>query len=285
MPSFGKKKSNLSKVNEKDFGKMIQDLKEYKSLKNVIGSAHAKGTIKATWVKFSSFGGGKSIEIDKAAYKPMLAALLKHELNCVLTGHYYIGNLFNMCKAKCFSRNYFNEIMTPRDFGANDRDPEVDKAAAYLIFTSNSLRNTADNNGPITRVGIKNALTTARGSDIRKEATLRALHQGVVDQATLKDSRGPNPEAPYPSTGGAGFLLERTFGFVQGVPLPPEGDVAWFDLACFLLGATIRSHGFTDGNGRIGRAAYAVALLKGQLPFNALKVSAEKIMHGLDKVN
>lgn len=284
MGLFDKKKSNTSKVGEKDFAKLMKDLKGYKSLKKVIGDTHAKGFIKASWAKAST--GSNSIDIVKDDWKPMLDAWAKYELTCVLQAHYFIGNLFNLARTKCFSKNYSGEVMRPRDYGAADNDSDLDKAAAYLIHTSNSLRNTADNIGaPITRNGIKLALTAASNGDIRSEGTLRALHRGVVDQATLKATRGPAAGVPYPSTGGAGYLLERTFGFARGLTLPPVGDAAWFDVACFLMGATIRSHGFTDGNGRIGRAAFAAAMIKGQCGFSALKVSAEKFLHGLDKVS
>ena len=57
-------------------------------------------------------------------------------------------------------------------------------------------------------------------------------------------------QAPYPSTGGAGWLLKRTFEMARGITLPAANSPDWFDLACVLLGGVIRSHGFTDGNGR-----------------------------------
>ena len=154
--------------------------------------------------------------------------------------------------------------------------------ASYVTLNGQPL---ATSVAPITRTGVKDALRNAAMYDVRSETVLRDLHRRSVNQASLKPTRCMAKNAPYPSTGGAAYLLTKTFELARGFPAPPAGSLRWFDLSCFLLGAVIRSHGFTDGNGRVGRAAYAAAMLKGQRHFVALRVDAEKLIHGLSQVN
>lgn len=282
------KKDSLVEHDEKAFGKWVKGLPEFKSLARLIGEFHSNNTLKAMWNKFSGMSGGKVrySPSGKGDYEKMLKALLQHEINTVLNANYYIGSLYSQARANKFSMEMRRETMSPADFGARDDDSNVDKATSYIIFTSNSLKNTADNPGAaVTRNAIALALQNAAMYDVRSEATLRDLHRRLVDQSTLKPTRCMDKSAPYPSTGGAGYLLEHTFGLAKGLRLPAEESPAWFDLACFLLGGVIRSHGFTDGNGRVGRAAFAAAMLKGGLRFRALKVDAEKKVHGLSKVS
>jgi Fic/DOC family protein len=281
------KKSDWVELNAKDFDKLIAKLPEYRSLVSTIGIPHAQGTTLALWNKFGGFSGKFQYRSDnEKGTKQMLGALLRHEQNCVLQAHYYIGNLAIQARTGKFRSEFSGETMAPADYGSKSTDNNLEKATRYLIHTSNSLKNTADTPGaPITASAIKSVIQNAAMYDVRSEVTLRDLHRRCVDQAQLRPTRATDLQVGYPSTGGAGFLLEATFKFARGIALPANGDARWFDLACFLLGAVIRSHGFTDGNGRVGRAAFAAALVKGGLPFAPLKVGAEKLLHGLDKVS
>lgn len=277
-----------TRLDEKAFGKWVTGFPEYKQLARILGEFHAPRTVRAMWNKFSGMGGGAVVygPNAKADYESMLKGLLKYELQVVMSGHYYIGKLQLNARMKVFTSQFAVRTMQPADYGCIATDSNLDRAVKYIIHTSNSLRNTADNLGaPVTRQGIRLALQNAMNYDVRSEATLRDLHRRLVDQASLKESRCMNTAAPYPSTGGAAYLLEKTFEMARGIDLPAPGHANWFNLACYLLGAVIRSHGFTDGNGRVGRAAFAAAMLKGGVPFAALQVDAEKLIHGLSSVS
>jgi hypothetical protein len=152
----------------------------------------------------------------------MLGALLRHEQNCVLQAHYYIGNLSHQARTGKFRSELSGETMAPADYGARPADNNLEKATRYLIHTSNSLKNAADTPGaPITASAIKAVIQNAALYDVRSELTLRDLHRRCVDQAQLRPTRATDLQAAYPSTGGAGFLLEATFNFARGIPLPP----------------------------------------------------------------
>lgn len=285
MGLFGKS-SNWVELKNKEFVKLVKGLKEYKTLARLIGQ-FADGSVLALWNKFS-MGSGKAsyAKGTEKDYKAGLSALLQHEITCVLAGHYYLGKLQVMARMKSFRGVHSRSILTPEEYGAKSSDPDDVKATRWIISTSNSLVKTADNPGaPVTATQIRRALVEASTTrDIREEATLRWLHTQLVNQAGLRPTRCMAKEAPYPSTGGAAFLLSKTFELARGLTLPAKRDPAWFDVACFLLGAVIRSHGFTDGNGRVGRGAFAAAMLAGGIPFTPLKPDAEKLIHGLDQV-
>lgn len=286
MGLFGKS-DEWTKLDEKAFGKMIMKLPEWSQLLRMIGTPYAEGTLKALWNKFGSSGTFQYK--DKAAltqFQEAFSSLLKHEMSCVLQAHYHIGALSIKARLGGFTNEFATKVMQPADYGAKLTDANADRAAQYIIHTSNSLRGKADDPAaPVKRSDITLALQNAALYDVRSEATLRDLHRRLVNQAGLRPTRCVDKQAPYPSTGGAAYLLTKTFEFARGIPVPAPNAPEWFDLSCFLLGAVIRSHGFTDGNGRVGRAAYAAAMVKGGLPFVALRVEAEKSIHGLDQVS
>lgn len=280
------KKSDWVELGQKDFTKQAKSLDPVKQLTRLIGSAHADASILAFWNKFSMNGKALYKPDNKKGYWAAVEDLFRHELNCVLQGHYYLGKLQVQARMGSFHGSFATETLAVTDYGARATDSDLDKATAWIISSSNSLVRSADDpSAPVNRTKVRAALQTASTTmDIRSENTLRYLHTQLVNQAGLRPTRGPAKEAPYPTTGGAGFLLEKTFDLAQGIQLPAHADQKWFDLACYLFGAVVRSHGFTDGNGRVGRGAYAAAMLTGGVAFVALKPSAEKLIHGLDSV-
>jgi hypothetical protein len=280
------KSSPWTELNQADWIKELKKLNQFKQLHRLIGDAHAANVALAFFNKFSSHGKASFRTENKATYWTEMGRMVQHEMNCVLQGNYYVGKLQIMARMGNFRSTYATQTLAAADYGARDTDSDLDKATSWIVYTSNSLRRVADDaDAPVNRAKIRQALQDGSQRDVRSEQTLRWLHTKLVNQATLKPTRGPAAEAPYPSTGGAGFLLEHTFDLAQGITLPPARDPKWFDLACYLFGAVVRSHGFTDGNGRVGRGAYALAMLAGQIPFVALSAAAEKAIHGLESVS
>jgi hypothetical protein len=287
MGLFSKDKNQQIILDEKDFRKFVGALKEHGQLVKLIGPGFAAGSVTALWNKWS--GGRPTFQFstsDKSQWKDIFGGLLTYEMLMVRQGHDHISALQLRARTGGFADEFTDKIMPSADYNARDTDSNEDRATAYIVHTSNSLKTSADvPNAPITRTGVKDALRNAAMYDVRSETVLRDLHRRSVNQASLKPTRCMAKNAPYPSTGGAAYLLTKTFELARGFPAPPAGSLRWFDLSCFLLGAVIRSHGFTDGNGRVGRAAYAAAMLKGQRHFVALRVDAEKLIHGLSQVN
>ena len=82
---------------------------------------------------------------------------------------------------------------------------------------------------------------------------------------------------PAPPTGLA-LLEQKVRLFYNFVPRDRE---QWIALACYYLGSIIRCHSFHDGNGRTGRALYALCHLWGKVPFQAVKPAFERTLTGM----
>jgi hypothetical protein len=52
--------------------------------------------------------------------------------------------------------------------------------------------------------------------------------------------------------------------------VPARGNAAWENWALYLFGAIMTSQGFTDGNKRVARPAYAITMVSGGVDFRAM---------------
>ena len=102
---------------------------------------------------------------------------------------------------------------------------------------------------------------------------LDKIHHEIVPDAPR--TRGPNPNTAYPSSIGGRYLLDYIFKWTSRIIWPGPGEEIWEDVALFYLGALITVQGYVDGNKRIARIAYALTLLKAELPFVAPNASLE----------
>jgi hypothetical protein len=74
---------------------------------------------------------------------------------------------------------------------------------------------------------------------------------------------------PYPSVVGGAYLIKKIFGLTKNVTFPPRGSSKWEDWAVFYFGSIMAVQGFTDGNKRTARTAYAIVMLSGNVEFRA----------------
>lgn len=111
---------------------------------------------------------------------------------------------------------------------------------------------------------------------------------GVIDDAYARvvrsppPYRGPNPAPKYPSSFGGRFLLDFIFKLTAGLRWPARGDGKWDDYALFYLGAIVAVQGFTDGNKRVGKLAYAITLLRSGRSFRAPTIQLENDLYQLE---
>jgi hypothetical protein len=85
----------------------------------------------------------------------------------------------------------------------------------------------------------------------------------------------------YPSTVGAGVLLEELFQLTAGcgpTAWPPFGDNRWEGIAMFYLASLVTIQAFSDGNKRAGHLAYAIVLIKGTHAFKAPTTAHENAL-------
>jgi hypothetical protein len=76
--------------------------------------------------------------------------------------------------------------------------------------------------------------------------------------------------AKYPSSVGGFVLLQKVMGDFSRRTVPGRGSAAWEDWALYLFGAIMASQGFTDGNKRVARLAYAIMISSGVVDFRAM---------------
>jgi hypothetical protein len=164
--------------------------------------------------------------------------------------------------------------MEPAAYGATDGDTAYVKAAKWIGFASTTTKSNPTENAAVAKI-LEEA---EKKTDIQNYEHLVALNKVLAPRPT-STYRGVVPESPLPSSPGGAALLKLALG-IAAKKKPAKAD-DWRDLACFLFGAVIRCHGFIDANGRTGRAAYALAHLKGKIPFVAMTVAGEKLLTGL----
>lgn len=268
-------------LSEKQFTTQMTRQSAYTQLKQSMGERHARASVASVFLKLNNKGQVSVNKDTQADFWKQMNAMLQHELNCVLNGHYHIGSLLIKARTSSFAQEMDQQTMTPDKYGALAADADLLKAAKWLCNSSTSLKGNVGGGGgggPISISKVQGALdhVVNSGMSVQDVAFARYLHAEVVDQAKLPKSRGISTEAKYPSIGGGRFLLESTFNLARGYTLPKAGSELWIGYGSFLFGGLVRSHGFTDGNGRVARAAYACARIKGGVPFAALTVEAEK---------
>lgn len=74
----------------------------------------------------------------------------------------------------------------------------------------------------------------------------------------------------YPSSVGGFVLLQKVMTDFGGRRVPGRGDAAWEDWALYLFAAIMTTQGFTDGNKRVARLAYAIMIASGAVDFRAM---------------
>ena len=283
MPFWKRTKPKWIELKHDAYAKFIQSTAEYRTLKNLTGP-WADHTIEAMFNKW----GGKQASyqndpLKKAAFEKGEKTTLQHEINMVLAAHYHFGSLQLRARTGGLRGELRKNPKQPRDYGADESDTELWKAAKWITNSSNTLKSAADDSSaPVNLSKIYAAMShVVQNMDVRDLSALEYLHQRLVDQSKLKPTRGPSSAVKYCSTGGAGYLQDRAAAMAAGIPLPSDGDAKWDDLACYFLGAHMRAHGFTDGNGRAVRGLFACALLKGSRPFVVPAPDFEKKLHDL----
>ena len=281
MPWFKNNKPKWVEMKRDPFHQYIIKFPQYRQLKQLIG-LWADHSITAL---FNKYGGQKVVydKKNKLNFDDGNKALLQDEMNKVLATHYHIGSLQQRARFGSLRGSLRDNPKKPSDYGAEESDTELWKAAKWITNSSTSLKNSGDNpNAPVNLAKIYAAMDhVIKNMDVRKLESLEYLHVHLVDQSTLKETRGPSKQVKYCSTGGAGYLQEKAADFARGIELPDLGNQKWDDLACYFIGAHMRAHGFTDGNGRAVRGIFACALIKGGRDFIVPESDFEKTLHCL----
>ncbi len=170
-------------------------------------------------------------------------------------------------------------ILAPANYHVAVGDNAATQAAKWICNSSNTL-------GMGHLAAVRNVLQLAIAGNLDME---NRQHLLMINNATNLGAAGPAfrgvalPPGKIPSSPSGAWLLNQALILIHGhAALGGVGNPTWRDLACYLLGAIIRCHGYTDGNGRTARAAYAICVLRGGgAGFDAPTVAFEQTLHGL----
>ena len=192
-----------------------------------------------------------------------------------------LANLSQMMRSGQLAAN--NVIVPLATYGALPADIDRVKAAKWICFASNTL-------GGGNQAGVATVLNLIHQNNLRLDSivNLRLINTAINSiggGGPAPAYRGiALPPSRIPSSPLGAWLLQESLTFIGNYAAnigQPAGPASWLDLGLYLLGATIRSHGFTDGNGRTARALYASCLLRGGVAFVAPTNGYEQTLHQL----
>ncbi|HHF3151993.1 TPA: VopS family T3SS effector adenosine monophosphate-protein transferase [Vibrio diabolicus] len=255
--------AELNQLAERAMTESMLETDSGKNLTSLIGESAAK-SLAGRVVK--DYGGGVSAaQKNPAGSITQMQAVFDMEVMHLKSAQRHIEGL----ASTDLSQGVYAEGLAEDAFKKSGVTDNVERAAAWIINASNSKGNDAENITSLLKEYASN------GKDLLNMDNLKELHARLVPDVE-RDYRGPNISGgTLPSSiGGEGMLKQHIEGFLK------EKPVADKDLGKHLFAGVIGYHGFTDGNGRMGRMLYAIAELRND-SFNPLAMSAENSLHGI----
>ncbi|KAB0470322.1 VopS family T3SS effector adenosine monophosphate-protein transferase [Vibrio sp. IB15] len=259
IQSYG---GELNQLADLAMSELLLDTEPAKSLNTQIG----EGATKALAGKVvKAFGGGAMGVKNNPNTAMGLEVVFETEVKNLKAAQAHIEGLAN----KDLSSGVYADSLAEDKFNKTGTTNNLERAAAWIINASTSKGNDADN---ITALLKEYA---ANDKDLLNMDNLKELHARAVPNIE-RDYRGPaTAGGALPSSiGGEGMLKQHIEGFLK------ENPVADKDLGKQLFAGVIGYHGFTDGNGRMGRMLYAIAELRND-SFTPLAMTAENNLHGI----
>ncbi|MFH4466926.1 VopS family T3SS effector adenosine monophosphate-protein transferase [Vibrio diabolicus] len=255
--------AELNQLAERAMTESMLETDSSKKLTSLIGESAAK-SLAGRVVK--DYGGGVSAaQKNPAGSITQMQAVFDMEVMHLKSAQRHIEGL----ASTDLSQGVYAEGLAEDAFNKSGVTDNVERAAAWIINASNSKGNDAENITSLLKEYASN------GKDLLNMDNLKELHARLVPDVE-RDYRGPNISGgTLPSSiGGEGMLKQHIEGFLK------EKPVADKDLGKHLFAGVIGYHGFTDGNGRMGRMLYAIAELRND-SFNPLAMNAENSLHGI----
>ena len=170
------------------------------------------------------------------------------------------------------------DVLDPASYGVVAGDSDAVKASKWVNFASNTTKGNVAEIAMVARI-LEEA---ARKSKLNDAATYNTLNKVLVNSKAPAAPRPIVGDSKLPSSLGGASLFDAYMRDLATKTLGTPG-AAWQDVAGYLFGTLIRCHGFVDGNGRTARAAYAIALLQGKVPFQAPALAAENQLTGFEE--
>lgn len=281
MGIFSKKPSQ-AELTRNQFDTACKSMPWWRALANTIGIINATYVAGLVWEKTA---GTQPKLVGIQADTQTLDENFKHELRQIQGRKLYVGELLGQAKqgllrtrlaaATETEANYYTAPVNPSR-AYTPAQLELGKAWKWL---TKSWQGGGANKVMYELNKYVNQNQGIPGLGVNEHIILDNVYKEIVTGAPAV--RGPNFMLNYPSSVGGKYLLKWIFQITSNIAWPANGDPKWEDWALFYSGAIVSVQGFTDGNKRMGRFAYAVLMLKGGRPFKAPTVALENNLHNM----
>jgi hypothetical protein len=255
--------------------RMIQDhavtRAAFRQLEQAMGREPAKRYLELVYDSLI----GRGLKIDTVA-KDLVSDLIMKEHRNVLGKRQYVASLVAQTRSGGLrtilnanlrpSVSYYKNPSAP---GLAGRQLAIDKAANWICGDYVAALAT-------TRSLLAEYIPATAGQPGKAGAALGATPEHIK-RIFKRAVTGAPPnrfnylagDVHYPSTVGAGVLLDELFQLTGATHWPAFGDTHWESIAMFYLTSLVTIQAFPDGNKRTGHLAYAIVLIKGTHDFKA----------------
>lgn len=275
---FGRKEIEITGkktlLNVSQFSSLLRKETQFDALVAVVGPDAAEESLKDMhWLYTGRYNlkGALVMDGDWGAALADFRRILTAQKDRALRTKWHIDRLFMSAMADEGGLGQElrkpENIMPMAEYGATDRDIDAVKGAKWIVRASNSNEKSVEE--------IADILIRCRARDLSvfDLGTLEYLHEQLVPAGSIVPRRPLNVEQPWTSSGAAKVLQRKVADKVRALGARKKllSDSDWDGIACFFLGAYMRTHGFSDGNGRPNRALFVLSLIEGFRPFVAPK--------------
>jgi len=225
-----------------------------------------------------------SIQIGNARQtNDFIIGLVNDHLNREMVNFVRTSNTILGLKGKLNTLGLLNGIVTANarpegQYNAAAGDDNATKAAKWICGASTTIAA----GGPIESIRSMIAEAVRVNTPMTNYYSVKIINDLCIAGGGGRTiPRGPiiAPPSPLPSSMSGAVLLKNAMQSIAN--RTPNDPVGWKDLGCYLLGAVVSSHGFTDANGRTARVLYAICQIKSGQPFVAPTSAGESIFNEL----
>ena len=195
----------------------------------------------------------------------MMELVVKLEIKNLNTAQNHIEGLIS----KDLSCGIYAEICEEEKYNPEKLTGKIDRAATWILNASNS-------NNDKGKIAVLLNDYANNNKDLRNYETIKEIH-GLLLPFPEKNYRAPavaGGSLPS-STGGEAMLVRHMNQHFYKKNFPAK------DLGKHLFACVVGYHGFSDGNGRLGRMLFAIEELRNNR-FKPMSTRAEEALHNLN---
>lgn len=280
--------SEVTTYNRQQFFWIIQGSSGFKKLAEILGSDKAEAVVDLIFDNQVRETNPNDryvlVTCEQSDYASHIGQQLEAESNQIRDKRLYVTSLLKATMAGDLRENLAtmtepetNYVFARKQPRSGTIEREICKASDWICSTMRG------NDAEAVRDCLtRHVLTQPSGPALGRTPAelLDKVHAELAPDSPRV--RSPNSATAYPSSIGGRFLLEQIFQWTSRIIWPGPGEEIWQDVALFYLGAIASVQGYPDGNKRSARMAYALTLLKANLPFVAPNLTLQGALIQMD---